>query len=490
MTQTTVDFNGDTVGVAPAGWTERWNTASGSPVWHVETDTTCAGGKRLEFSKSSGSLFHTLTNDALGSSIANCEMLVRFNMSSVSQQGMGICGARLGNGSVAANQDGYIVYYSSAGADAFRIGRISNGTLSVLGNNYQPDVPSEEGPDANQWYYVRFNVNGTALKARFWHEDEHEPLNIWHIETSDSNFSTGYVGFIQLKTPEIRYDFMVVTDDASTADWSGLTTADDILVDEGAYNVVALDPKDNTVRVAEAAYNVVGSGAANIELYEAAYNVVALESTADPQALAWTFTMDGHELYVLQLPDETLVYDTGTESWYQWAKGNSSIWQALYGIDWIANSGNILEGLDDGQNALNVVVGDITNGALYFLHPELDMDDPNDGTTATLQFERQLYGQISHRGRDYLPVAAVEVEASTGQSSADVDDFGVKLEYSDDKGQSFTSAGTITTVPGTYDTRLDWRSLGSMKAPGRLFRLTDYGAIARIDGMDQHEDGS
>jgi hypothetical protein len=34
---------------------------------------------------------------------------------------------------------------------------------------------------------------------------------------------------------------------------------------------------------------------------------------------------------------------------------------------------------------------------------------------------------------------------------------------------------------------LSWYSLGQIQAPGRLFRITDDGAVARIDGMEMND---
>ncbi len=60
----------------------------------------------------------------------------------------------------------------------------------------------------------------------------------------------------------------------------------------------------------------------------------------------------------------------------------------------------------------------------------------------------------------------------------------VKLSFSDDQGKTFTDAEILTLTNGDFTQRLDWRSLGTMQAPQRIFKITDTGAIARIDGAD------
>jgi hypothetical protein len=65
----------------------------------------------------------------------------------------------------------------------------------------------------------------------------------------------------------------------------------------------------------------------------------------------------------------------------------------------------------------------------------------------------------------------------------------VNLKYSDDSGATFYDAGDQTVPAEVYDTRLNWRSLGSIRYPGRLFKITDSGALRRIDSLEV-EDGS
>ena len=491
MTVHTDDFSGGTAGVAPSGWTARWNASSGSPSWLVQADSTAAGGKVLEYT-GSADVKHVLTYDAAGSSVNDFEIVTRFKPSSVSQNGMGIVGGRIGTGATTADIDGYFVYFTTEGNDGFRIMRqLNNSNFIGLSNLYEPDVPSQNGPSASEWYYVRFSCVGTTLRAKVWNEAEHEP-GWWQMTATDANLTSGYVGMFSYQNLSQIWDFWVCDDTgASISGVTGTLTAmsGDIDVTEAAYQVVSDAFAAPNIEASEAGYQVVGDNSMTITATEAAYQVVVLESSADPKVLVWTFTYDSHEFYVLELPNETLVYDTHSETWAVWGSSNSTVWKALYGIDWIADTGDILATFDDGQNALNAVVGDNTNGALYFLHPEQSMDDDNDGLDQT-QFKRVLYGQIPHRGKDRKSVSAVILEGSVGQLSTTPDDLTVALEYSDDKGINFNTTGAITTTSGDVDQWLEWRSLGSLRAPGRLFRITDYGALTRIDGLDLHEDGS
>lgn len=206
---------------------------------------------------------------------------------------------------------------------------------------------------------------------------------------------------------------------------------------------------------------------------------------------AWSFVLDGHAYYVLRLFNETLVYDFLSQSWYNWGSGTSDIWNARTGAFFRADLTAVQENtmnFDPNSNLSHVLVGDEVNGALYFLYPQGSVDDNNTGT-GTATFERIVYGQLLQRGRDYAPCAAVEVLGSIGfaQNSGQTS---VTLSYSDDMGNTYTSAGAITVTPATFDTRLEWRSLGSMKEPGRIFNITDAGALVRIDAMYVHVNGT
>jgi hypothetical protein len=63
-----------------------------------------------------------------------------------------------------------------------------------------------------RWYWLRFQVTGTAIKARFWRDGEDEP-GTWDIDTSDATISAGgWVGVMSY-----NYDAEV--------DWFGVGTA-------------------------------------------------------------------------------------------------------------------------------------------------------------------------------------------------------------------------------------------------------------------------
>lgn len=204
---------------------------------------------------------------------------------------------------------------------------------------------------------------------------------------------------------------------------------------------------------------------------------------SDPNLRVWTATLDGHDLVFFRLGDyETLVYDTHSEQWYNWGSGDSPLWRVYNGTNWDG-------GTHFGQSyGSNIVVGDDANGSLYFLDPNQETDDDVlDGAVTPREFLRQVTGQVLLKGYDRARCFQVQLLGSVGDiENTSLTD--VTLEYSDDRGMNYVSAGTVTVPADDFDARVAWRSLGSFRSPGRLFRISDYGALARIDTLDMMTD--
>lgn len=209
---------------------------------------------------------------------------------------------------------------------------------------------------------------------------------------------------------------------------------------------------------------------------------VARGRVNDPAIRAWWFRLDDHRFYVLRLgTTETLVCDLTTGEWFTWGTGETPLWRCYSGTNWLG-AGAL------ATNGSNIVVGDDANGAIYILDPEGDLDDsPLEGAENKFAFIRRITTQYPMRGYDSVPCFGIELLGSVGQFDDD-SLRSVRLEVSDDRGTTYQDCGTVDTEAGVLDTRVDWRSLGSMNAPGRLFRITDYGALRRIDSLEMPED--
>lgn len=239
------------------------------------------------------------------------------------------------------------------------------------------------------------------------------------------------------------------------------------------------------VEVSYADLSYIMNAAGDIQLSQMDVIVVYRGRVADPRVIAWTFTLDGHDFYVLRLGMvETLVYDTLSQQWYVWGSETSDLWRAYSGINWRGAQRWAR------QFGSDVIVGDDGNGALYLLNPDADTDDDaTSGDERQLPFQREFVAQyVMSGGYDFEPCYGIQVFGSIGQTDATQE---VTLEVSDNRGQSYVTAGVREAVPDSFDFRLQWQSLGSMRAPGRLFKVTDYGALHRVDAVEMFvQDGS
>lgn len=222
----------------------------------------------------------------------------------------------------------------------------------------------------------------------------------------------------------------------------------------------------------------------NVDVSQLGILVAARGRITDPKVRAWTFTLDGHDFYVLRLGNiETLVYDTAAQQWYLWGFDTSPLWKAYNGTNWLAADSHAF------NYGSNIVVGDDANGSLYFLDPDRDVDDDAvEGEAIQRPFQRVVTTQYPIRGYSQLRCYGINLYGSIGGPLTDPSLNTVTLSYSDDRGVTYLPAGSVTMENESYDQRIDWRSLGSMRAPGRLFKIEDTGALRRIDAIDITDD--
>lgn len=241
-------------------------------------------------------------------------------------------------------------------------------------------------------------------------------------------------------------------------------------------------PAENIKATQARVLAVVRDPADTIQMTQARVLVVGRGAFYRPRMTAWTFTLDGHDFYVLQTLNETLVCDLSQDPprWHVWGSGSDAIWRWHTGLQWqrpltLANT-----------YGSNIVVGDNSYGVLGILNPRGQTDEHPDSNTAAVPFRRVVVGQIALRGRASVPCWGVEVYGSLGQQNTD-DYISVTLYTSDDRGNTFDNQGSQDVTVGSYGARLEWLSLGQMQAPGRLIMVEDFGAIVRIDGLEMPE---
>lgn len=191
------------------------------------------------------------------------------------------------------------------------------------------------------------------------------------------------------------------------------------------------------------------------------------------------FPLDGHDMYFIRLGETaTLVYDLSTQQWMEWTSKDLNFWRVNAACNWIGMGTKTLSG---GAKS-KVVMGDDSAGLLWTLDPTVGVDDSARSDRDPVTFTRRVVGGVAQRLRDSTPVGAVYLTADLG--SPQYTTATVTLRTSDDNGKTYQDQGTITVEPGNYDQEFVWRSIGQIKAPGRIFEITDDGATVRIDGLD------
>lgn len=253
-------------------------------------------------------------------------------------------------------------------------------------------------------------------------------------------------------------------------------SAVDERVVQGGAMVVYNIPTEN-LAVSFAGFLTVDNNPANMRVAQAFMLALVRGNIYNPKLRSWWFELDGHEIYILNLGGEkTLGYDLSTEKWLWWSNPSDVHWRACCGTNWV-QSGSVAFG-----HGSDVVVGDDSSGILWILDPMQGYDDPlgagarADGTP--VPFPRVATGQVLARGREFTSCYEVYLSCLPGQPAFTGAE--ISLEYSDDGGRSYVSAGAIVAEAGNYQQEISWKSLGQFGAPGRLFRLRDNGAIRQI----------
>lgn len=187
---------------------------------------------------------------------------------------------------------------------------------------------------------------------------------------------------------------------------------------------------------------------------------------------SWSFVLDGHTFYAVTLGEQgTYVYDQITQQWAKWQTAGLSGWNMEIGTVW------------QGK----VIAADQANPTIWEMDPDSAIDDEFKPIT------RIATGGYPVRGRDQPANYVYRITASVGVPevplTAPVTVPTVQLTYSDNQGKTFQDAGTLDMPVGDFVKQFQWLSLGSMQQPGRIFNITDTGAMVRLDGSDADIEG-
>jgi hypothetical protein len=178
---------------------------------------------------------------------------------------------------------------------------------------------------------------------------------------------------------------------------------------------------------------------------------------------SWGFTLDQHAFYVLHLGSEgTFVYDALTTEWSQWKTEGFVSWNAENGVTW-----------ND-----EIYFGGAEDNVLWRMVPTSFLDE--DFRT----IKRVVTGGIPAEARDTLRTGMFVLSATNQGTLDDESTPYVQLSISDDGGNTFTDREALT-LDGSATQDFSWRGLGTIRAPGRVFKITDEGGFVTIKGADQ-----
>jgi hypothetical protein len=173
-------------------------------------------------------------------------------------------------------------------------------------------------------------------------------------------------------------------------------------------------------------------------------------------ATAWTYSMEGHKFYVLEVDRGTFVYDHAVGAWHQRQSWDSTWWRC--------------NGAIQAYGALYLT--DRETGSLYL--PSMDVHDEAGDIIAL-----EIVLPTIELDRDRHTMYAFEVTMETGQGNAAVEDPQIMLTYSDDGGHLWSNEmWRLLGRLGEYRSRAVWRRLGQFRQRQMKLRITD--AVRRI----------
>lgn len=176
---------------------------------------------------------------------------------------------------------------------------------------------------------------------------------------------------------------------------------------------------------------------------------------------AWGFNFDQHQFYVMHLGEQgTLVFDVLSSQWAQFQTQGFSTWNAENGIEW------------NGE----IYFGDSTLPTLWRIDPDSFLDDDFRPVL------RVVTGGIPAEARQTLRTGMFVLSA-TKQSEIDEDAY-LQLSISDDGGFTYKTREALE-LDASETQDFSWRGLGAIKAPGRVFKIEDQGAVVTIKGANQ-----
>jgi hypothetical protein len=166
-------------------------------------------------------------------------------------------------------------------------------------------------------------------------------------------------------------------------------------------------------------------------------------------AIAWTYQLEGHEVYVATFPSIgtnglTWAYDNTTGLWHKWLYRNNQ-------NEYERHRGNCCAFFNQ-----QVLVGDYENGKIYQLGRNFYTDDGQ-----PIRRIRRAPHITSDLQRQYFHELQIQFQPGVGLSTGQGDDPQAMLRWSNDGGSTWSNEyWTTIGKQGKYLNRAIWRRLG------------------------------
>ena len=172
-------------------------------------------------------------------------------------------------------------------------------------------------------------------------------------------------------------------------------------------------------------------------------------------AVAWTYQLEGHEVYVISFPSIQLTwaFDVSTGMWHKWLYTNNlGQYERCRG-----NCAAVFQGL--------VLVGDYANGKIYHLDKNIYTDDGQ-----LVRRLRRAPHLVSDFQRQYFAELQIQFQPGVGLDVGQGENPQAMLRWSSDGGSTYSSEHwTSIGLIGKYKNRAIWRRLGT--ARDRIFEV-------------------
>jgi hypothetical protein len=163
-------------------------------------------------------------------------------------------------------------------------------------------------------------------------------------------------------------------------------------------------------------------------------------------AVAYTYQIEGHEMYVVTFPsiDLTWVYDLATQQWHKWLSWDNQTGYYRHRSNCYA--------FFAGKN----LVGDYENGKIYSLNNEVYTDNG-----LTIRRLRRAVHLTTDLQRQFFEEFQIQFQPGVGLVIGQGEDPQAMLRWSNDGGSTWSNEHWITIGKiGRYLNRAIWRRLG------------------------------